>query len=227
MPDPKYRRDQLTQLSHSLDQIAEEVRARLSEKHTAREEAIRLSRDVIRLSANAIRAVHRAEYPEAERLLETASGLLDTVKQGLQAHLDIYHAGFVTDAQKEYAEARTTLAFISGRPLPHPDDLRVEVSAYLNGLGEALGELRRYILDSLRKEEIVRCEELMRTMDEVYSVLVTMDFPDAMTGGLRRTTDAVRGILERTRADLTLAIRQRRLEERLETVRRSIDRLQE
>ena len=130
-------------------------------------------------------------------------------------HPDIYYTGFVQDAQKEYVEANAVLAFITGEPLPFPEDLGISYGAYLNGLGETIGEMRRYLLDSLRRSDVSRCEELLDLMDHIYTELFTMDFPEAITGGLRRTTDAMRGILERTRGDLTTALRQQSLEERL------------
>ncbi|MBI2872767.1 MAG: haloacid dehalogenase [Chloroflexi bacterium] len=199
-----------------LAAIGEAARQRLEEKHRARERALHLSREIIRHSANSIRAIHRNETEEAISMMQ-ATGKLVAETQTLLAdgHADLYHTGYVQDAHKEYAEARTTYALITDSPLPSPDDLAVEVPAYLNGLGEAVGELRRYLLDSLRRDDVSRCEELMSKMDDAYNVLVTMDFPEAVTGGLRRTTDAVRGIMERTRADLTTAVRQRRLEQRL------------
>jgi len=127
----------------------------------------------------------------------------------------VFYAGFVEDALKEYAEARATLAFAEGSELPSPEDIGVEAGPYLNGLAEAAGELRRFILDSLRKDDFSRCEELLDTMDEIYTILVSMDFPEGVTNGLRRTTDQTRGILERTRGDLTMALRQQRLESKL------------
>ena len=198
-----------------LEPIMEHVRARFADKHQARERALPLCREALRHSANAIRAVHRQEFARAEELIDRARDLLSQAKEGLGDHPDIYHAGFVHDAQKEYAEACASLAVIAGRPLPTPEALAVELSAYLNGLGEAVGELRRHLLDKLRAGEVDHCEGILAAMDDIYGVLVTLDYPDAMTGGLRRTTDAVRGILERTRGDLTLSVRQRELEQRL------------
>ena len=128
---------------------------------------------------------------------------------------DIYYSGFLADARKEYAEANITLALISGNPIPQAEALGVEMSSYLNGMGEVIGELRRYLLDSLRRNETGRCEELMQVMDDIYSLLVTVDFPEGVTGGLRRTTDAMRGVLERTRGDLTITLRQLELEKLL------------
>lgn len=198
-----------------LEPIMEGVRAVFSDKNQARERALPLCREALRHSANAIRAVHREEFVEAERLIGRAGELLGEAKAGLCDHEDIYHAGFVHDAQKEYAEACVTLAIIAGRALPAPGSLAVELPAYLNGLGEAVGELRRHLLDRLRAGDVAYCEAILTAMDDMYSVLVTVDYPDAMTGGLRRTTDAVRGILERTRGDLTVSVRQRELEEKL------------
>ncbi|OGO53268.1 MAG: haloacid dehalogenase [Chloroflexi bacterium RBG_16_68_14] len=198
-----------------LEPIMEGVRAVFADKHGARERALPLCREALRHSANAIRAVHRQEFAEAEGLIDRAGGLLAEARASLRDHPDTYYAGFVHDAQKEYAEACATLAVIAGRPLPTPQGLGVELPAYLNGLGEAVGELRRHLLDRLRAGDVEHCEGVLAAMDDIYSVLVTMDYPDAMTGGLRRTTDAVRGILERTRGDLTVSVRQRELERKL------------
>jgi translin len=204
-------------ITENLENLAEKIRLYFSTKDKAREKALRLSREIIRYSANAIRAVHRQEKLNAEQLLASAQALLKELTDDvLKKNNDLAYAGFVHDAQKELAEASTTLAIVAGKPLPEPEALGVSYPAYLNGLGEAVGELRRYILDSLRRNDLSRCEELLSIMDDIYSVLMTMDFPDGITYGLRRTSDAIRGILERTRGDLTLALRQQELEEKLQ-----------
>lgn len=203
----------------NLEAIAEKIRLYLATKDAARENTLRLCREIIRCSANAIRAVHRQEKDRAEQLLNSArTSLRELIRDIHQEHNDLLHAGFVHDAQKEFAEASTTLAIATGKSLPDPEALGVSYPAYLNGLGETVGELRRYLLDSLRQGDLSRCEELLSTMDDIYAMLVTMDFPDAITYGLRRTTDSVRGILEKTRGDLTLVLRQKELEETLEQI---------
>jgi len=207
----------LTDISVTLDAIMERVREAFASKNRAREKALPLCRDSIRFSANAIRAVHRLEFEAARELVGKAGAQVAAAKQSLEGHPDIFHAGFVHDAQKEFAEASITLALIAGHDLPTPQTLDIELPAYLNGMGEAVGELRRHLLDTLRSGDVERCEEWLAAMDEMYSVLVTVDYPDAMTGGLRRTTDNVRGILEKTRGDLTLSVQQRRLEQRLDS----------
>ena len=201
----------------NLEAIAEKIRLYFTAKDAAREKVLRLSRDVIRYSANAIRAVHRQEEATAEQNLSSARALLKELNSNVLKNNDeLAHSGIVHDAQKEFAEASTTLALVAGKPLPEPEALGVSYPAYLNGLGEAVGELRRYLLDSLRRNELSRCEELLETMDDIYAVIMTMDFPEGVTYGLRRTSDAVRGILERTRGDLTLVLRQKELEDKLE-----------
>jgi len=205
-----------------LNAIAEDVRGHLDAKHAAREQALSLCRAALRHSANAIRAVHREDFVAAEDLLAQARSLLAQAAKALADHPDIFYAGFVHNAQKEFAEGCLTLALVSGRSLPSPAELGVDHPAYLNGLGEAVGELRRYLLDSLRGGDIDRCESILAAMDDIYAVLVTMDYPEAITAGLRRTTDAMRGLLERTRGDLTIALVQRRLEERLDDFGRKL-----
>ena len=198
--------------------LSEEARTFFTQKHAARERALRLSRFTTQLSANAIRSVHRHQFDEARSLLDAAKDHVSEMKDIQEIHPEIYYAGFVQDAQKEYVEANTTLAFIIYEPLSSPEDLGIAYAPYLNGLGEAIGEMRRYVLDSLRRGDASRCEELVDLMDQIYTQLFTMDFPEAITGGLRRTTDAMRGILERTRGDLTTAIGQKDLERRLAQV---------
>lgn len=200
---------------HELEGIAERVRAHLEAKNQARERALALAREATRAAANAIRATHRGEFPPAEKLIGAAAQALAQAEALLSQHPDIFYAGFIHDAQKEYAEASITYAVIREQVLPGPEELKVSYAAYLNGLGEAAGELRRAILDLLRQGEVGRCERLLQAMDDIYAVLVTLDYPDAMTGGLRRTTDMVRGVVERTRGDLTMAWRQRDLEQQL------------
>ena len=203
-------------LAKQLDDIMDGVRADFVSKNTARETALPLCREAVRLSANSIRAVHRHEFDKARELAGKARDQLKTARESLRDHPDIYNAGFVHDGQKEYAEAAITLAMVEGGDLPSPAELNVENAAYLNGMGEAIGELRRHLLDTLRDGDIEKCEQWLSAMDEMYSVLVTVDYPDAMTGGLRRTTDNVRGILERSRGDYTMSLQQRRLEQKLE-----------
>ena len=199
----------------NLDPIVESIRTNFADKYRAREQALQLSRDVIRHSANAIRAVHRGEIDRGRDLLGQARRLLDEILEALRPHPDICYAGFVQDAEKEYAEASAVVAITAGERVPGPDQLRVGYAPYLNGLAETVGELRRQVLDIIRRGETARSEELLAFMDDIYASLVTIDFPDGMTGGLRRSTDVARGILEKTRGDLTLALRQRDLEETL------------
>jgi translin len=198
-----------------LEIIAAELRPHFVAEDEAREKALRSCRQAIRYSADAIRAVHRQEEDKAGQLLASAHELLRELNHDLAEHGRLLYAGFVHDAQKEFAEGYITLALIAGEDLPKPQALGVSNAAYLDGLGESVGELRRYILDSLRREDFSRCEELLSIMDEIYGMLMTMDFPELLAHGLRRTTDAMRGIIERTRGDLTISLRQRRLEAKL------------
>lgn len=205
----------MEKLTANLEAIAEVIRHNFSAKDAAREKALRFSRETIRHSSNAIRAVHRGEFDQARSFLNMARQLLDEIASSLSQHSDILYAGFFHDAQKEYAEGCLTLAVVSDNSLSSPEALGVSYAAYLNGLGETAGELRRHLLDSIRKGDLSHCEQILAVMDDIYGVMVTMDFPDALTYGLRRTTDVVRGILEKTRGELTLALRQKELEQLL------------
>ena len=198
--------------------MADQIRLTLVAKDAAREKAMPLCRKAIRHCGNAIRTIHRHEFDPATELLQSARNLISEAEQAVADYTELRYAGFIRDAQKEFAEGSITLALVTGKQIPDPSELSIEVAAYLNGLGEVVGELRRYLLDSIRRDDLSQSEELLSAMDDIYSVLVTMDFPDAVTGGLRRTTDVVRGILERTRSDLTLIMKQQDLKQRLDSL---------
>ena len=198
-----------------LDVIEEKIRQNFISKNAARDAALAKSRELIRYCSLSIRATHRGEHDEAVKLLGRAGEIAAAMKQDVAAYADLYFTGYVQDALKELAEAHIVYALITGDRLPDPDKLGVDYAAFLNGLGEAAGELRRYALDIIRHDNSERVEKVLDAMQDIYSLLVTMDFPDALTGGLRRTTDMVRGVLERTRGDLTVAARQEKLERTL------------
>ena len=198
-----------------LSSIGATVINELTDKNRDREQALSVSREVIRFSANAIRAVHRGEFEDARELIGKGEARLKQADHIKVTSPSIFNAGFMNDARKEFTEANITLAVISGSDIPSIHDLKVDAGAYINGMAEVIGELRRYILDALRRNAVDGCQEFMDIMDEMYSVLVTIDFPEGVTSGLRHNTDAMRGVLERTRGDLTMALRQHSLEARL------------
>lgn len=210
-------------MANELGEIGETILANLDGMNAARERALAETRQIVRLSANTIRAVHRHDFDEADELLGQARELHTGLTDELAGYPSIYWSGYVRDAQKEFAEASITLSIIAGRDWPTPTDLSVEDAVYLNGLGETAGEFRRYALDSMRRGEIDRAEWMLTVMDEIYGLLVTVDYPDAITGGLRRTADMVRGVLERTRGDLTVARQQQTLTQALERVEGKLD----
>ncbi|HAA94299.1 MAG TPA: haloacid dehalogenase [Dehalococcoidia bacterium] len=201
--------------SAHFSEIGSAVIEELTERNRDREQALAVSREVIRFSANAIRAVHRGDFDAARELIGKGAARLQEADHIKNSSPQIFNAGFMNDARKEFTEANVTLAVISGSDIPSINDLGVDAAAYINGMAEVIGELRRYILDALRRDAVDGCQEFMDIMDEMYSVLVTIDFPEGVTSGLRHNTDAMRGVLERTRGDLTMALRQHSLEARL------------
>ncbi len=207
-----------------IDVIGQSAIEYFALKHAARERALPKSRATIRYCANSIRATHRHEFAAAQALLSQAAGLVVEMEEDLEVHRDIYFAGFVQDAHKEYAEAATFAAMAQHRPIPTPSELTIGYAAYLNGIAEAVGELRRYVLDQLRRGNIDNSEVFLNYMDDIYAVLISVDFPDAITAGLRRTTDATRGILEKTRGDLTTAVVQLQLQHAMLDLQTSLQR---
>ena len=195
-----------------LSEIAAEAIEQFTVRNNSREQALAISREVIRFSANAIRTVHRGQFDEAREIIGRAAARLKETEVIRKENPEIYFAGFLADARKEFSEANITLAIISGGSIPRHTDLGIDPSSFLNGMAEVIGEVRRYILDALRRDSFEGCQEMMDTMDEIYSILVTVDFPEGVTGGLRHSTDQMRGVLERTRGDLTMALRQSKLE---------------
>lgn len=209
-----------TSVGQSLTRHGEAARQALDAAHRAREEALGCCRSTIRACGLSIRAVHRQQWTEAAEHAAAAEQALRTAQAALAPFAALSAAGFLHDAEKEYAEARLTAALVLGAELPSPEALGVGVPAWLNGLAEAASELRRHLLDRLRADQHDRAEALLGAMEEVYDLLVTVDYPDAVTGGLRRTTDALRAVLERSRADVTTTVLQHRLQRALEAAQR-------
>lgn len=191
-----------------LQTVVDVINQAFEAKSTVRDRTLGRSRELIRYCANSIRATHRGDDTEAQSLLQTAREAAAEMVADAQEYPDLYYAGYTQDALKELAEAHITRAIILDEDLPTPEELAVEYPAYLKGLAEAAGELRRFALDALRRGDVPQAEKILSHMDDIYSMLVTVDFPDAITAGLRRNTDMVRGVLERTRGDVTTAVRQ-------------------
>lgn len=202
-----------------------EIIGRFEAVAALRDEALTTCRQIVRFSANSVRATHRGDIVAAASLAQNAKDLLDPLLDRLGGVPELLHAGYVQDAMREYAEARLTAAIISGDKVPSPVDLRVVDSAYLNALAESASELRRAVLDLLRAGDVAKGEDLLETMDAIYSALVLVDFPDAMTGGLRRSVDALRAVLERTRGDVTVAVGQHRLSSALRRAQSQLEAL--
>ncbi|MGC9521031.1 MAG: haloacid dehalogenase [Anaerolineae bacterium] len=199
-----------------LDDLAADAEADMAIQNKVRDEALQQSRALIRLCSNAIRAGHRNEWDEAETLLAEADAIGRDMQTLLEPYPELYYAGYTQDALKELVEAQVTLALISDRSLPQVDPDAIPLNTYLNGVCEAASELRRRCLDLLRREDFEEAERLLRVMDAVYEVLMSFAYPDAITRGLRRRVDQLRGVLERTRGDLTSNLQMVRLRNALE-----------
>ena len=200
---------------NQLSSIIEGIRQTFLTKNDARDRALQRSRTLTRLCAHAIRAIHREAWDEATAKIAKAQEEANALTAELETFPDLYHSGYTQDALKEYVEANITYALIRGKPLPSPGSLHVKPGTYLGGLTEAATELRRRVLDILRHRHTEEAERLLTAMDTIYGELITLDFPDAITHGLRRRTDVLRGVLERTRGDLTNSLRQQQLQEAL------------
>lgn len=202
-------------MDNHLDEFSDRIRASFDRKNKIRDEALAQSRNLTRHASRAIRAIHREEPDQAQEHLSKANQLAKVLRVGLVDDPDLYFSGYAQDALKEFCEAHLTVATILDRNWPTPEDLRVEYATYLNGMSEVIGELRRRIMAIIREGHSQEVERLLNVMDDIYAQLVTMDYPDALTYGLRRRTDIARSIIERTQADVTISYRQQQLEKRI------------
>ncbi|HET9911578.1 MAG TPA: haloacid dehalogenase [Anaerolineales bacterium] len=208
---------------HKLENIADGIRQHFDVRTSKRDEALKQARQLTRACSLAIRAVHRDDKEGMDTSLAEAQSLADNLRADLKEHPDLFYAGYTQDSLKEFVEANVTCALIQSQPLQTPEELGVEDATYLNGLAEVVGELRRRTLDILRSGYSQEAERLLGHMDEIYSVLVTMDYPDAITNGLRRQTDLARGIIEKTRGDVTFSLRGQQLTEAIRKLSRQLN----
>jgi len=208
---------------HKLENIADRIRLDFDVRNSKRDQALRQARELTRACSLAIRAVHRDDEEAMREQLAEGDRLAKTLADELADHPDLFHSGYTQAALKEYAEAHITCALIQDKPLPAPEDLGLVYATYLNGLAEVVGELRRRILDILRHGYSEEAEGLLSHMDEIYAILVTMDYPDAITNGLRRQTDIARSIIEKTRGDITFSLRGEHLEQAIHQLSRQLN----
>ena len=206
----------------NLDTIIERIRATFTARNATRDLTLGRSRELIRFCSLTIRAVHREEFAEAEQLLNTARQAAAAMKADIAAHPELYYTGYTQDSLKELTEACCVFAIVQHRPIPTPEEIEIDEAAYLNGLAEAASELRRRALDLIRRDRVAEAERMLTAMDDIYAQLVTIDFPDALTGGLRRTTDTLRAVLERTRGDLTTTLQQEKLQKALQEMEKRL-----
>lgn len=192
------------------------LREQLGAKHLARETGLQTCRKIVQTSSKSIRHIHRREFDDARALLAQANEMVAAAHELLSPHPDLFFAGYLQDAEKEFVEAAAVFAIALGNALPRPEELGVYVTSYLNGMAEAASECRRYVLDTLRKGDAARAEQILEGMEDIYDELISIDFPDALTGGLRRTCDALRAVLERTRSDFAITSTQKELQRALE-----------
>jgi translin len=208
---------------YKLEDIAERIRQNFDVRTAKRDEALKQARQLTRACSLSIRAVHRDDKEAMDANLAEAHRLADMLRNELQGYPDLYYTGYTQDALKEFVEANVTCALIQSQPLQTPEQLGVEDATYLNGVAEVIGELRRRTLDILRSGYSQEAERLLGHMDDIYSVLVTIDYPDAITNGLRRQTDLVRGIIEKTRGDVTISLRGQHLTEAIRNLSIQLD----
>lgn len=210
-------------ISQALEEISERSHKDFDARTKIRDQALAQARQLTRHSAHTIRAIHRGEEENALTELKQAGELVKLLKKSLIDFPDLFFAGYTQDAIKEFTEASITYALIQGQDLPSPEDLAVATATYWNGLAEVVGELRRRCLDILRQGYSHEAERLLTCMDDIYTQLVTMDYPDAVTQGLRRQTDLVRNIVEKTRGDLTMSLQFQNMERSLDEYTRRIN----
>lgn len=202
-------------MDNHLESLSDRIRESFEQQNEIRDEALAQSRELTRHAARAIRAIHREDTQLAQEYLAEANKLASALRTGLADEPDLYFSGYTQDALKEFCEAHLTVATVLNQAWPTPEDLQVEYATYLNGMSEVVGELRRRIMDLMRAGHSPEVERLLEVMDDIYALLVTMDYPDALTYGLRRRTDIARSIIERTQADVTISYRQQLLEKRI------------
>lgn len=198
-----------------FEPIASEIKLELEKRHLVREEVLKKSRILIQTCSKAIKLIHRRDFDAASAMIAEARGYSSEMRNAAAGHPEVLYAGYIQDSEKEMVEAAGLLALVSGQTYPTPETMGVGLTSYLNGMGEAASEVRRYVLDDMRAGKFAQAEAMMARMESVYDELTTFDFPDSVTGGLRRTCDALRAVIERTRSDLTLTALQQELVQEL------------
>jgi len=196
----------------NLDEIADRIQSRLDEKDTVREIAIKSSRAIIRISGSVIHSIHKKE--DVRRMMGEAMDEAQRLRGLLEEHPEIWNSGLVEDAMQELSEAAIIMSIADDAPLPDPEELGVPMTAYLLGLADAIGELRRFTLESLRQGNTETATVFLEMMEDMFKVIMRFDYPDALVS-IRRKQDIARSLLEKTRGELAVAVSSKMLGDKI------------
>ncbi|WP_457619607.1 hypothetical protein [Methanopyrus sp.] len=200
----------------NLRETIEDIRGELDALDEARDEAQVVLRDLHKLSSEAVYEVHRGNLEEARRRLDEAAELVSKLHDLLGDFPELLRTGFAENHLQEYAEAEILYSIVKDLRAPSPEEINVSPRAYLLGLLDAVGELRRIVVDALREGDLDRAEEFLGIMEEIYSLTMTFDYPRSVVPNLKRKQDVARSLLEKTRSEVTIAGKTEELKRALE-----------
>ncbi len=180
-----------------------------------REEILRKSRVIIKDCSIAIKSIHREENKSYQDIILKIKNELDVLKNLIIKNPGHFYK-YLKTPEQEYTEAIVLFSIIQNQKIPTHIDLNVDALHYILGLADVIGELRRYILDNIRKSRIDVINDILEKMDELYTYLFSLDYPSGMTKDLRHKTDVARNIIEKTRGDITLSVQMNNLTNLLE-----------
>ncbi len=202
----------------NFDEIFADIDQNLGTIDTLREDVLQKTRSIVRMAAETIKAVHREEWDVAEKNITEMKSLLKGVREQVSKHETLLRRNYTEISEQEYAEAAILFSILHKGQLASPKDLEIPDLAWLLGLADVAGELRRHCLDAIRKGDMKTAEDALGLMEEIYRKLFSLDYPKGMTGSLREKTDTIRKLLQATRGEVSMATHMSRLNQNLEKI---------
>ena len=207
---------------NNLEDIISKIQVYIDDKDSIRETSLKYARTVIIHCRKAIQLIHQHKMQQAEELIKKASATLAELYDVTKDHADLSKAGYVENAAQEFVEAQCFYNILHHEALPDPDAIQTTYTAYLMGLCDVVGELRRKALDMVLAGEQKDAQQYLVIMEDIYAAILRFDYPSSLIP-IKRKQDIARNLIEKTRGELAVASCEQRIEYRTDEFRGLLD----
>ena len=185
-------------MQFNFDKVFDSIRVQLDKLDADREKILRSNREIIRSCSQIIESIHRNDLKDIETKIKETRESIAEIEKNARKTENVIRKNYLTTVNQEFTEAVTFFHYATGKEIPTYQELNVNPYEYILGLADLVGELKRMVLNSIRKDDYDKAEEIYEFMDELYQKLFSLDYPSGMLPGFRKKVDVARNIVRRT-----------------------------